>query len=838
MKLHKGRWVAGSSLLIAATAAVGQAPQSTPATDESFALEEIVITARRRTESLLDVPQTVNAVTGADIARLNFRDFKDLTAVVPGLSMANNANGIGATASVRGVNYDVNASGNNGTVEFYMNDAPISAGNLFQTVYDIQQVELLRGPQGTLRGRASPSGSMTVTTRRPDLYDVGGYVSLTANDIGGYNGQGAIGVPIIEDKLAIRVAGAYEENEADRVKSLNSPIDPKVESKSGRATILFKPVDDVSMVLTYQNTQVDTRNFNQVESQQVLFPNAPVIPDALGNPPPFIRAKNRRAVHDAPRILDQHFENINFQFEWAFAGQKLNYVGARNEQHLRSQERGDIANFFPSNFPQGTVPPLTADEFQNFGQYTNSKARSYQHELRLSSEERLAGIFDYSVGAFYQEQKSPTSLSQATAILVPTGAPPAPVLGTVAQTPIQTDNGTEEISVFGHLTAHVNDKLELAGGLRYIEFTNKRALYIAGTRLAAADQDDTDDTVIWTASASYKFTDDFMAYVNVGTSWRPGAVAVGDFSLERTPLQHSFVEIDAEESISYEIGFKASALDNRLRASVAAYFQDFDNYPYRSASGVWYREVTPQGEQVRLFNFIAAVPVEVYGIEADVSFAPTPNWDMSLVAAVSKGEIKKGLIPCTDVNPRDGIPDIDPPPPALLSDPAAFFAASGNDNLSACTVTQRSSSAPQWSASLQSEYRVPITPAFDGYLRGLLTVYGNSKNDPTNLVDDYDGYELLNLYLGIRDPDGRWDLALYGKNVTKTEEVLTRSSSTLATNYRMITGVDPGTGQPIATPFSGQTNYYGGLAGNSAAGLTMTPPREFGVMFRYNFGSR
>lgn len=68
--------------------------------------------------------------------------------------------------------------------------------------------------------------------------------------------------------------------------------------------------------------------------------------------------------------------------------------------------------------------------------------------------------------------------------------------------------------------------------------------------------------------------------------------------------------------------------------------------------------------------------------------------------------------------------------------------------------------------------------------------------------------------------------------------MLTRSSSTLSTGYRMITGVDPVTSQPIATPFTGQTNYYGGLAGNSAAGLTLTPPREFGVMFRYNFGSR
>src|SRR4051794_21080004 len=83
-----------------------------------FELEEIVVTARRKDESILDVPTVINAVTGEEIAKLNILKFEDIASVVPGLQMASNANGIGATASVRGINYDVNASGNNGTIEF------------------------------------------------------------------------------------------------------------------------------------------------------------------------------------------------------------------------------------------------------------------------------------------------------------------------------------------------------------------------------------------------------------------------------------------------------------------------------------------------------------------------------------------------------------------------------------------------------------------------------------------------------------------------------------------------------------------------------------------------
>jgi iron complex outermembrane receptor protein len=172
------------------------------------------------------------------------------------------------------------------------------------------------------------------------------------------------------------------------------------------------------------------------------------------------------------------------------------------------------------------------------------------------------------------------------------------------------------------------------------------------------------------------------------------------------------------------------------------------------------------------------------------------------------------------------------PPPALLNSAAAFSAASGGDNLSACTVTQRSSSGPQWSSTLNTEYRVPFGATLEGYARGLLSLYGNSKNDPTNAVDDYDAYELLNVYIGIRDANGVWDVALYGKNITETEEVLTRSASTLTTPYRIPTG--PTSAIAVNSP----TNYYGGLAGNSAAGLTMTPAREFGMMVRYSFGSR
>ncbi|MCB2080256.1 MAG: Plug domain-containing protein, partial [Novosphingobium sp.] len=138
------------------------------ADDVGISDSEIIVQARRRDESLQEVPLVVNAVTSEEIDKLNLRDGTEIQNLVPGLQLSNNANGIGASGQVRGVQYDANTSANP-TVAFYFNDAPIDGGSVLQAMYDIGQVEVLRGPQGTLRGAASPSGSITFTTRKPDL---------------------------------------------------------------------------------------------------------------------------------------------------------------------------------------------------------------------------------------------------------------------------------------------------------------------------------------------------------------------------------------------------------------------------------------------------------------------------------------------------------------------------------------------------------------------------------------------------------------------------------------------------------------------------------------------
>lgn len=221
--------------------------QPAPAAEPSVSsLTEIIVTARRRDESVQDVPAVVNAVTAEALQKVNIRDLSEVQTLVPGLTLTTAANGAGGNAQIRGVHFDINASGNNPTVEFYLNDAPITAGVVLQQMYDMGQIEVLRGPQGTLRGRASPSGSITIATKKPDLYKSGGYLNSTLNDIGTANVNGAVNIPVIDGVAAIRIGGLYNDDDGNQVRSIDTTREKRKaysRTESGRISALVTPTD-------------------------------------------------------------------------------------------------------------------------------------------------------------------------------------------------------------------------------------------------------------------------------------------------------------------------------------------------------------------------------------------------------------------------------------------------------------------------------------------------------------------------------------------------------------------------------------------------------------------
>ncbi|MDE2404729.1 MAG: TonB-dependent receptor [Sphingomonadales bacterium] len=790
--------------------------QSAPAQDEATTVadSDIIVTARRKDESKQDVPLVVNAVTAESITKLNLREFTDIQRVVPGLNMAANANGIGTTSSVRGVNYDVNASGNNGTIEYYLNDAPISSGPLFTAMYDVGQIEVLRGPQGTLRGRASPSGSITVTARRPNMTEVGAVLEGTINDIGTRNVKVAMNIPLVKDVLAIRLAGLYDQNEGNRVLGTNDTADkPMVKTKSGRISLRFTPADFIEVNGMYQKIDRESAQFEQVAS----FSNF-----AAGVPASAVVINPNDRLSNEPGLQTYHqYFDI---FDWSVAlrgfGQKLTYVGSVTKQHMLSQNVGDPAYFFRG---------------AQFGQSTDSRAKQESHEVRLQNEERLFGMADYVIGYFRNSLNSPTNLIQRTPVGFNFGSFGA--LATVANTNIARRGPSLETSVFGNLTLHIGDRTELSGGVRHINYHSQGELYIGCPNyddcapLAAAHEDSKRSHTIYTASLKHRFNDNLMAYFNFGTSWRPGPNVIGDFSLNRSALENSFLILPDETSKSYELGIKSDWFDKRLTLNVAVYQQDYNNFPYRSSSGVYYVNYTFVSPNVvpavGTFNFVGAVPVRVRGVEAEGSFKVTPNWTIGGNLNYSLGRLKNGLMPCNDLN-GDGKPDALTVAPTL----AQLQTAYGANNLGACRLNIRSASAPVWSGTVNTEYEHALSGKLNGYLRGLWSWQGKTGNDPQNAFDDIKAHSNLNLYVGIRAADGAWDLSLFAKNLTNDRTVLSVSNGPLTTSYQslpyvLVAGRPSPTGRPAAA-----------TASSTYAGITMVAPREFGASLRIALGSR
>lgn len=380
-RLRKLALLAVGSLLT--TSAMGAAAQA--AEESVMALEEVVVTARRKDESLQDVPLTVNVVTTEMLDNLNIRNFSDLQNVVAGLTLQEDS--LAPTASVRGVRFDTYASGFNSTVEFYLNDSPIVASAAMQAMFDVAQVEVLRGPQGTLRGRASPSGAITITTQKPNFNEYGGYIDLTGTDQGGQNVRAALNVPLIDDVLAMRFAGFQESNNASQVKTLSGDKS-EYDGDGYRASLRYEPTDALSVNLMYQRMRPDRVNAVQVESAHLA--DASIAPNGR-----LIKPGDRKAVEDVADTSSQDFKRTNLEVQYEFGGHQLNYAGSHTEQAITRQESDDIGEAFP--------------EWHDFSTPTSTATEGQSHEVRFSSAEPLfGGLMDYAAGMLYQKNESLT----------------------------------------------------------------------------------------------------------------------------------------------------------------------------------------------------------------------------------------------------------------------------------------------------------------------------------------------------------------------------------------------------------------------------------------------
>lgn len=783
--------------------ASAQAPAATAAEP---VFDEIVVTATRDTRSLQDVPMSVNAVTGEQIQKLNILDTKDISRLAPGLELTNTT-GRNNTTTLRGIGFDPD-QGTDPTVQIYLNEAPANAQTVFTAMYDIGQIEVLRGPQGLLRGLSSPGGSITVTTRRPKFDDVEGYIQGTVSDRHAYNVQGGVTLPF-NDKVSLRVAALVDGNRGNQVRNVTNGDFSRGNTQSGRITLGLRPTEDFTAYLTYQYLQSDVRQYNQVFGAASSFGGVPSGPGDIG-------VRDRVAVADGLNRFKNVSHIVNLNFDWDLGWANLAGVAAYQATDLNQVRDTDAGN---------GIPGLAVV------QTTQSPFRVPTFELRLSSNND--GMFGWGLGAFYQKTTGDTiSTQDAPQFFVPAPAVTGTYLpiSSVATIPIHQENIS--FNANGRIRA---GGFTLEGGLRYTIIKGVRIADVVTTSpglpgvpagvpggpfvlsqdgIPAGLRNQKNKPLTGGATLTYEFSPALTGYLAYGHSYRAGSVGVA----LPVGISSDLIATRGEKTDNFEAGLKGSLFNRRLNFAVAGFYQTFDGFLSRFP-GVFYNcaNVSPgvcgvvggnppatpinNGTDTPAvdggFDFNYNGDATVKGIEATIDARPTDFWDLSVNMAYVKARYKNGeRLPCNDFN-GDGRPDT-----------TGNAAITGSGNVSFCELS-RLSDTPNFSLSATTELRIPVEGAVEPFVRGLISYRPGVYSERRDF--DYPSRTLIDLFAGVRGNDGQWELTGFVKNVL---------------NQQRITDFLPA--PQISTQLAGtvQSGY---------ATINTTLPREFGLIASFRW---
>lgn len=808
----------GGLIAMAVSVPMGTIPAMAQTASEGEVSAEIVVTARRKAESLQDVPQSVNVVTSEAIANLKFTQFSDLATVVPGLSLTQDGSGTQTASSMRGVTFDVRSTAPP-TVAMYLNDAPVQSLYLFDSLFDVGQIEVLRGPQGTTRGVSAPSGAITVTTRKADPTEWGGYAQGLVSDRDARNLQGAINLPIIQDVLAIRTAAVADWTAGNGVRSLNNASDPRQRTIAGRASVTFQPTPDFTVEAAYSHIDKRLSAFEQVSG-----------PGRGTADNPSITPKQRLSVQDGISDVRVNLDVVTGRIEASLLGHQLSYVGSYQEARTYAMNDSDIGNVLP-----GVALDLL----------TKSWKDETTQEVRISSEPSPGRILDYTVGFFYDWANTRATLDNPGPLLPgafgsPAGAPNLGAFNPRYQIPIAIDipYKARETSIFATATLRLGSKTEITGGLRHIwsKYSSQLGTTL-GTGLAAippafvgpgipscaAGQLQStypgfcdvpipgsvfpaknfvakNSPTIYNLSASHRLGDDVMIFAGTGTSFRPAissASIQGALSGHPDPQLNSLTFHPAEKSTNYEAGVKWTLLGGKGRLNATVFRQTFNNLTTFIPNILYFNTATGQPA---LASMTATVDAKVTGFEVEAALR-AGNFDLSAQVSYADGKVRNSMVPCNTV--QNGVP---------------VFNTAGLISLCPGGTASRD---PLWSATVNGEYHQPISAGTDAFVRGLVTYQPKNKNrvQPNFTVASY---ALVNLYAGLRSSSGAWEASAFVRNLFGVDRTLDLSPVAYDANGSL------GLSYAQLIPQNG-SGYFATLA---------TPRREVGLSVRYSWGSR
>lgn len=561
-------------------------PLTSGAQEQRLTLEEVVVTAQRREQSLQDVPISVAVYTQETMDRQSARSFEDIVRLTPGLTFQRSTDGNtqATTIAIRGISSGAGTA----TVGVYIDDTPVqirpdslSSSNPYPQLFDLERVEILRGPQGTLFGAGSEGGTIRFITPEPSLtnFSVVSRAETGFTDNGGesYELGGALGGPIVDDKLGFRVAASYRRNGGwvDRINWNNGEIiqqDSNFDDiTTARVAFQWAPIDSIRITPSfyYQDTKINDSSVyweGYSDPDKTEFVNA--------NPV-------RTPTNDRFTLPGLKME---FDFGWGSLISNTSWLDRSNDNRYDATTL-DLATFTGQGF---LTPPPELDHFRAWGDLIDTQ-KVFTQEVRLQST-HPDGRFNWLVGVFYQDTEQHSEYFVTSPylddVLEYVGLPfrLAPFFYQGQYLLYSTGDLTnEEIAGFANVDYKVTDRITLTAGVRVSKNEYENVSFGAGPVIGApiSSTVNSDETPVTPKfGVSFEIDDDNMVYTSAAKGYRQGS-ATGPMSTRCAPDAAALGiplgprEIKPDEVWSYEIGSKNRLAGGRVSLDSSIYRIDW-----------------------------------------------------------------------------------------------------------------------------------------------------------------------------------------------------------------------------------------------------------------------
>jgi outer membrane receptor protein involved in Fe transport len=705
------------------------------ATEDEGVMGEVVVTAQKRAEALEEIPLSISVIGGEALERQRADNFQDLIALVPGFSINSNTRGV-SRITLRGLNTGGVAS----TVGVYVDEVPFGSSSGLANgavlsgdfdTFDMNRIEVLRGPQGTLYGASSLGGTIKYVPNAPSTDGFEGRLQGTMEDVEGggmgYALTGVLNIPASET-FAIRASGFYRSDEGYIDSIGNNPIpalqDPTVtiestrveeelngaETYGGRVSALLEPSEAFSLNLTAMFQDINSDNSNRFEAD-------PETLDALYGGSVVSR------YH--PEWTDIEYRVYSATINWDMGPVTLQSVTSYGEFTETFQR--DIAVVPALGAPTAQLATLlfstpgTTDMLLSGIIEQVTSTEKFTQELRLLSPE--SDSFEWLVGAYYTDEDSGIDPQNVFAVSAGTEVH-APGIPQLAE--ISLNSTYEELAFFANATWHITPKFDLSFGGRWSDNEQDASqvldLFVLPAPVNFDKVSSSESPFTYSVAPRYELTDTTSVYARVATGFRAGGPNIlPPGAPAGTPAAY-----DSDEVTNYELGLKTANEAGTFSLDVAAFFLDW--------------------KDVQLLAVVNGVGInanggtaESQGVEFTATASPGAGLSLTFTGAYTDAQLTE---------------DTDPIVGGLDGDPLTFV--------------------PEWALGLGGDYEWAAFGDATAYVGGQVSYVGErpadfGNRDAAGNIREAEDYTTLDLRAGIIRE--RWSLELYGKNVTDEEGI-------------------------------------------------------------------